>query len=162
MIPQLRERPKQLWRQGFTLRRWLCALPSVQIRFRPEETDGRSGVDHVFIPLLKGHQDVNHGGSVNHFTLVNLEMKWRTALHTSGVDGAFLRLERGDHAEGIPGAIGPVAFPVDINDKGRRHSRKGVGNANVGGAEVEEEGVDLMQGKEQINRLLLSKTKVLL
>ena len=134
----------------------------MQIRFRPEETDGRSGVDHVFVPLLEGHQDVDHGGGCHQFALVNLEMKWRTALRTSGVDGAFLRLDRGDHTKGIPGAVGPVAFAVNFGHKGRRHSRKGVGNANIGGAGVEEEGVDRVQGKEQINRLLLPQSKVLL
>lgn len=134
----------------------------MQIRFRPEETDGRSGVDHVFIPLLKGHQDVDHGGGFHHFALVNLESKGRTALRTGRVDRAFLCLERRDHAEGIPSAVGPIAFAVNFGHKRGRHGGKGVGNANVGGTGVEKEGMDLMQGKQQVNCRFMLQPKVLL
>ena len=162
MIPELGERPEEVRRQQLALGDGLLGLPGVKSGFRPEETDSGSGIDHVFIPLLKGHQDVNQGGGFHHFALMNLEIEGRTVLRTSRVDRAFRRLQRGDHAKGIPSAVGPIAFAVDRRHKGRRHSGKGVGNANIGGAGVEEEGVDLVQGKEQINRLLLSQTKVLL
>ena len=162
MIPQLGERPEEVRRQQLALGDGLLGLPGVKSGFRPEETDGGSGIDHVFIPLVKGHQDMNQGGGFHHLALVNLESEGGAVLRTGGVDRAFLRLQRGDHTKGIPGAVGPVAFAVNFGHKGRRHSRKGVGNANISGAGVEEEGVDLVQGKEQINRLLLSQTKVLL
>lgn len=162
MIPELGERPEEVRRQQRALGDGLLCLPGVESGFRPEETDSGSGVDHVFIPLVKGHQDVNQGGGFHHLALVNLEIEGRTALRTGGVDRAVLRLQRGDHTKGIPSAIGPVAFAVDRRHKRCRHGGKGVGNADVGRAGVEKEGVDRVQRVEQIHHSFRAQAKVLL
>ena len=142
MVPELGECPEEVRRQQLALGDGLLGLPGVKSGFRPEETDGGSGIDHVFIPLVKGHQDMNQGGGFHHLALVNLESEGGAVLCTSRVDRAVLRLQCGDHAKRIPSAIGPVAFAVDRRHKGRRHGGKGVGNADVGGAGVEKERVE--------------------
>jgi len=162
MIPELGERPEEVRRQQLALGDGLLGLPGVKSGFRPEETDGGSGIDHVFIPLVKGHQDMNQGGGFHHLALVNLESEGGAVLRTGGVDRAFRRLQCGDHAKRIPSAIGPVAFAVNFGYKGRRHSRKGVGNANIGGAGVEKERVDRVQRVEQIHHSFRAQAKVLL
>ena len=72
MIPQLGKGPECLGRERFPLPILVFTLPLRKDCFRPEELNRRSGVDHILIPLTKRHQDVNDGGGVNHFTLVNV------------------------------------------------------------------------------------------
>ena len=58
-VPQSAQVPPLHQREGFATRQILLVAPAVQMHFRPEEEDGRSGEDKVVIPALEGEGEVD-------------------------------------------------------------------------------------------------------
>lgn len=71
MVPQFGECPELFWGESLSLGYLLLALPFLQGDFRPEEANGGSGEDHIFIPLSKRDKQVNARRRADHFTLLN-------------------------------------------------------------------------------------------
>lgn len=63
-VPCVRERPDS--RQGERLAAWLASLPAprIDILFRPEERDRRSGVDQVVVPAAERQREMHDARAV--------------------------------------------------------------------------------------------------
>ena len=130
MIPAFSKLPGLFGREHGATPLAPLLTPALNMLFRPEQENGFSREDNVFVPLMYRQEEMDHRLDGLQFPVLNREGHPLVTARAAG-DNLAILIKCCEHSQSVPNAVCPPALFANSDFKRRGHSAEGRHSPNL-------------------------------